>query len=199
MASKSLKLSDYLRFFCNFNFNPLTHQHFPSLNSTRGKSSIGLRQYPLELVRSFSAAHFNHGNSTQRKGRGQPHYFDESQVERVMGIMVKAKTTRMFYKHSINGDDCSVGKESPTFSQNPIGSPESCSQVAVDVDTLTRIINDHPFPLQPLHATLLHLLPPSTFSTTLVENVLGRLFSSHSNGLKALEFFNYCLIHSHSP
>jgi len=80
MASKSLKLSNYLRFFCNFNFKPLTHQLFPSLNSTRGKSSIGLRQYTPELVRSFSAATFNHGNSSQRKGREPPHYLDESQV-----------------------------------------------------------------------------------------------------------------------
>ncbi|QCD94903.1 pentatricopeptide repeat-containing protein At3g61360 [Vigna unguiculata] len=198
MASKSLKLSNYPRFFCKFNFNPLTPQRFSRLNSTRGKNSIGLRQYPPELVRSFSAAHFHHGNSTQKKGHGQPHYLDESQAERVRGIMVKAKTTIMFYKRSISGGDCSVGKESPTFSENPIGSPESCSEIKVDVDTLTRIINDHPFPLQPLHPTLLHLLPPSSFSTSLVENVLGRLFASHSNGLKALEFFNYCLIHSHS-
>ncbi|BAU01053.1 hypothetical protein VIGAN_11020700 [Vigna angularis var. angularis] len=199
MASKSLKLSNYLRFFCNFNFNPLTPYRFSRLNSTRGKNSIDLKQYPPELVRSFSAAQFNHGNSIQRKGHGHPHYLDESQVERVRGIMVKAKSTRMFYKRSRNGDDCSVGKESHTFSQNPIGSPESCSQLKVDVDTLTRIINDHPFPLQPLHPTLLHLLPPSSFSTSLVENVLGRLFAAHSNGLKALEFFNYCLIHSHLP
>ncbi|KAK7340512.1 hypothetical protein VNO77_21218 [Canavalia gladiata] len=75
--------------------------------------------------------------------------------------------------------------------------PESCSHVAVD--TLTRIINDHPFPEQPLQPTLLHRLPPSTISTSLVENVLGRLFASHSNGLKALEFFNYSLAHSPFP
>ncbi|KAJ1443718.1 Tetratricopeptide-like helical domain superfamily [Sesbania bispinosa] len=76
---------------------------------------------------------------------------------------------------------------------------ESRSQATVDIDTITRIINDHPFPDQPLHPTLLHHLPPSTISTSLVENVLGRLFASHSNGLKALEFFNFTLHHSHVP
>ncbi|XP_027351840.1 pentatricopeptide repeat-containing protein At3g61360 [Abrus precatorius] len=77
--------------------------------------------------------------------------------------------------------------------------PESRSHVTINVDTLTRIINEHPFPHQPLHPTLLHHLPPSTISTSLVENVLGCLFASHSNGLKALEFFNYSLNHSHNP
>ncbi|WVZ08440.1 hypothetical protein V8G54_021786 [Vigna mungo] len=89
-----------------------------------------------ELVRSFSAAHFNHANFAQRKGHGHPYYLDQSQAERVREIMVKAKSTKMFYKRSINGDDCSVGRESHTFSENPIGSPESCSQLKVDVDTL---------------------------------------------------------------
>ncbi|XP_015962801.1 pentatricopeptide repeat-containing protein At3g61360 [Arachis duranensis] len=69
----------------------------------------------------------------------------------------------------------------------------------IDVDTITRIINDHPFPDQPLHPILLHHLPPSTITTRLIENVLGRLFASHCNGLKALEFFNFTLHHSHSP
>lgn len=52
MASKSMKQSKYLHLFCNFNFNsnPLTHQRFSRLDSTREKSTIGLRQ----LVRSFS-------------------------------------------------------------------------------------------------------------------------------------------------
>ncbi|XP_057435957.1 pentatricopeptide repeat-containing protein At3g61360 [Lotus japonicus] len=76
-----------------------------------------------------------------------------------------------------------------------------CSQSCLtpDTDTITRIINDHPFPDQPLHPTLLRHLPPPTISTSLVENVLGRLFASHSNGLKALEFFNFTLHHSQSP
>ncbi|RZB45927.1 Pentatricopeptide repeat-containing protein [Glycine soja] len=183
MASKSMKQSKYLHLFCNFNFNsnPLTHQRFSRLDSTREKSTIGLRQ----LVRSFSTT--EHVN------------LDKLQVEREMGIKVKSQTRTMFYKHSINGDDCSDGKKSPIFFLNPIDTPESCSQATVDVDTLTRTINDHPFPLQPLQPTLLHLLPPSTFSTSLVENILGRLFASHSNGLKALEFFNYSLVHSHFP
>ena len=61
-----------------------------------------------------------------------------------MGIKVKSQTRTMFYKHSINGDDCSDGKKSPIFFLNPIDTPESCSQATVDVDTLTRTINDHP-------------------------------------------------------
>ncbi|KAE9605085.1 putative tetratricopeptide-like helical domain-containing protein [Lupinus albus] len=71
----------------------------------------------------------------------------------------------------------------------------------IDVDTLTKIINDHPFPDQPLTSTLLRHLPlPSTTTTTtaaasFAENVLGRLFASHSNGLKALEFFKFSLHH----
>ncbi|KAH7546945.1 hypothetical protein FEM48_Zijuj01G0254900 [Ziziphus jujuba var. spinosa] len=36
-------------------------------------------------------------------------------------------------------------------------------------------------------------IPPSALSTIFVENVLGRLFAAHSNGLKALEFFKFSL------
>ncbi|KAK7258147.1 hypothetical protein RIF29_32632 [Crotalaria pallida] len=69
----------------------------------------------------------------------------------------------------------------------------------IDIDTITKIINDHPFPHQPLHPTLLHHLPPSSTTTSsfFVQNVLGRLFASHSNGLKALEFFRFSLTHHH--
>ncbi|RZC71124.1 hypothetical protein C5167_034302 [Papaver somniferum] len=39
---------------------------------------------------------------------------------------------------------------------------------------------------------------PLFFSAHLIENVLGRLFSGHSNGLKAYEFFKFSLRHSES-
>ncbi|XP_020217020.1 pentatricopeptide repeat-containing protein At3g61360 [Cajanus cajan] len=207
MASKSMRQSNYLWWLCNFNFNPnITYQRFSHLNNT-----IDSRQYLPDLIRSFSIiAHVHHGKSTLADGLlepsrtitkspGQPQHLDKLQVERESEITVKAQAKTMLYMHSINSDDCSGGKESPTSSPNVIGTPESCSLITIDVETLTRTINEHPFPLQPLHPTLLHLLPPCTFSTSLVENILGRLFASHCNGLKALEFFNYSLIHSHSP
>ncbi|KAE8698571.1 Pentatricopeptide repeat-containing protein [Hibiscus syriacus] len=65
-----------------------------------------------------------------------------------------------------------------------------------EIDRITRIINDHPFPEEPLEPTLLRQIPPVSLSPPFVENVLGRLFSAHSNGLKALEFFNYSIHHS---
>ncbi|CAL5191230.1 unnamed protein product [Lathyrus oleraceus] len=67
------------------------------------------------------------------------------------------------------------------------------------IDTIARIINDHQFPEKPLHPTLLHHFPSSTtIPTQFVENVLARLFASHSNGLKALEFFNFTINNSNS-
>ncbi|OVA00923.1 Pentatricopeptide repeat [Macleaya cordata] len=67
----------------------------------------------------------------------------------------------------------------------------------IEINRITKLINDHPFPdnqsLQPL---LLHHIPLSLLSTHLIENVLGRLFSGHSNGLKAFEFFKFSLNHS---
>ncbi|KAK7340510.1 hypothetical protein VNO77_21216 [Canavalia gladiata] len=150
-ASKTLRQSNYLSLLCNFNFNfnPLTnritHQHFSATralfcsqtrqNSTKDKSTIDLSQYPPELVRNFSIiAHVDHGKSTLadrlleltgtiKKGHGQPQYLDKLQVERERGITVKAQTATMFYKHRINGDDSSDGKESPNFLLNLIDTP----------------------------------------------------------------------------
>lgn len=70
---------------------------------------------------------------------------------------------------------------------------QSSLETIADIDKITRIINDHPFPDQPLQPTLLRHIPPTTLSTCFVENVLGRLFASHSNGLKAFEFFKFSL------
>ncbi|CAL2237401.1 unnamed protein product [Prunus armeniaca] len=70
------------------------------------------------------------------------------------------------------------------------------SETNIEVDRITRIINNHPYPDQPLLPTLLQHIPPHALSTSFVENVLGYLFAAHSNGLKALEFFNYSLHHS---
>ncbi|KAJ0246517.1 Pentatricopeptide repeat-containing protein [Hirschfeldia incana] len=62
-----------------------------------------------------------------------------------------------------------------------------------EIERITRIINDHPFPNLPIQPTLSKHIPPSSLSPPLVSQVLGRLFAAHSNGLKALEFFNYSL------
>lgn len=74
------------------------------------------------------------------------------------------------------------------------------STVSHDIERITRIINEHhPFPDQPLEPTLLKNIPPTLLTSSFVENVLGRLFAAHSNGLKALQFFNFSLQHSTFP
>ncbi|XP_009789279.1 pentatricopeptide repeat-containing protein At3g61360 [Nicotiana tabacum] len=76
----------------------------------------------------------------------------------------------------------------------------SVSETKDDIETIARIINDHPFPVQPLQPTLKLHISPSVLSAKFVENVLGRLFAAHANGLKAYEFFEFCLRHSeYSP
>ncbi|KAL3741437.1 hypothetical protein ACJRO7_016992 [Eucalyptus globulus] len=65
-----------------------------------------------------------------------------------------------------------------------------------EIDRITKIINDRPFPYSPLQPVLQKHIPPHTLSTGLVEDVLGHLFGVHSNGLKALEFFRYTVRHS---
>ncbi|XVE89304.1 hypothetical protein DITRI_Ditri19aG0191800 [Diplodiscus trichospermus] len=70
------------------------------------------------------------------------------------------------------------------------------SEIKIGIDRITKIINDHPFPDEPLQPTLLQHIPTISLSTSFVENVLGRLFATHSNGLKALEFFKYSIQHS---
>ncbi|WCJ28999.1 Tetratricopeptide repeat (TPR)-like superfamily protein [Euphorbia peplus] len=65
------------------------------------------------------------------------------------------------------------------------------------VDRITKIINDNPFPEKPLDVSLTKHLNPEALSINFVDNVLGRLFASHSNGLKALEFFRFCIRQSH--
>lgn len=72
----------------------------------------------------------------------------------------------------------------------------SSLETDIEIDRITRIINNHPYPDQPLQPTLFQHIPPPLLSTSFVENVLGHLFAAHSNGLKALEFFNYSLHHS---
>lgn len=69
-------------------------------------------------------------------------------------------------------------------------------ETKIEIERITRIINDHPFPDQPLQPTLIQNIPPLVLSNTFVENVLGRLFAAHSNGLKAIEFFDFSLRHS---
>lgn len=69
-------------------------------------------------------------------------------------------------------------------------------ETKTEIERIVRVINDHPFPDQPLQPTLLQHIPPPVLSNSFVENVLGRLFAAHSNGLKALEFFKFCLHYS---
>ncbi|XP_050385659.1 pentatricopeptide repeat-containing protein At3g61360 isoform X2 [Argentina anserina] len=76
------------------------------------------------------------------------------------------------------------------------GQCASSVETDIDIDRITRIINNHPYPDQPLQPALVQNIPPRFLSTSFVEDVLGHLFGAHSNGLKALEFFNYSLQHS---
>ncbi|PON47579.1 Pentatricopeptide repeat [Parasponia andersonii] len=76
--------------------------------------------------------------------------------------------------------------------------PPSETKIGIEIERIARIINDHPFPDQPLQPTLLQHISPPVLSNTFVENVLGRLFATHSNGLKALEFFEFSLRNSKS-
>ncbi|CAN6905658.1 unnamed protein product [Brassica oleracea] len=62
-----------------------------------------------------------------------------------------------------------------------------------EIERITKIISDHPFPNHPIQPTLAKHVPLSSLSPPLVSEVLGRLFAAHSNGLKALEFFKYSL------
>lgn len=65
-----------------------------------------------------------------------------------------------------------------------------------EIDRIAKIINDHPFPDSTLQRVLQKHIPPHALSSGFVEDVLGNLFGSHSNGLKALEFFRYTVCHS---
>ncbi|EOY26249.1 Pentatricopeptide repeat-containing protein, putative [Theobroma cacao] len=80
-------------------------------------------------------------------------------------------------------------------SKSSSSSPLS-SEIKTEIERITRIINDHPFPDEPLQPTLLQQIPRIALSVSFVESVLGRLFAAHSNGLKALEFFKYSVHYS---
>lgn len=66
-----------------------------------------------------------------------------------------------------------------------------------EIERITKIINDHPFPDVPLQPMLLQHIPCSKVSVAFVENVLGSLFAAHTNGLKAYEFFKFTLRYPH--
>ncbi|CAL5440115.1 unnamed protein product [Camellia sinensis] len=84
-----------------------------------------------------------------------------------------------------------------TFAFKSTSQPHSSVEKQIEIETIIKIVNDHPFPDHPLHPTLLQHIPQSVLSPLLVKNVLGRLFAAHSNGLKAFEFFKFSLQHSH--
>lgn len=85
-----------------------------------------------------------------------------------------------------------------TCKRHPLFLLVACKSFSLtDVERITKVINDNRFPEEPLHPTLLKHLPPGSISTVFVENALGRLFAAHSNGLKAMEFFKFCLQQSH--
>ncbi|CAL5435114.1 unnamed protein product [Camellia sinensis] len=84
-----------------------------------------------------------------------------------------------------------------TFAFKSTSQPHSSVEKQIEIETIIKIVNDHPFPDHPLHPTLLQNIPQSVLSPLLVKNVLGRLFAAHSNGLKAFEFFKFSLQHSH--
>uniref|UniRef100_A0A7N0U4T9 Pentatricopeptide repeat-containing protein n=1 Tax=Kalanchoe fedtschenkoi TaxID=63787 RepID=A0A7N0U4T9_KALFE len=68
----------------------------------------------------------------------------------------------------------------------------------VEADEIARIISEHPFPEKPLYPLLSQHIQPPALNNELAEDILGRLFASHSNGLKASEFFRFCLTHCQS-
>ncbi|KAG7566533.1 Pentatricopeptide repeat [Arabidopsis suecica] len=74
----------------------------------------------------------------------------------------------------------------------------STSRNRTEIELITRIINDHPFPNHPIQPIFTKHIPLSSLSPEFVSEVLGRLFAAHSNGLKALEFFKYSLKSSNS-
>ncbi|CAA7023027.1 unnamed protein product [Microthlaspi erraticum] len=75
----------------------------------------------------------------------------------------------------------------------PALSSSSISRNRTEIERVTRIINDHPFPNHPIQPIFAKHIPLSSLSPDFVSEVLGRLFAAHSNGLKALEFFKYSL------
>ncbi|KAL4182217.1 hypothetical protein AMTRI_Chr12g274830 [Amborella trichopoda] len=81
-----------------------------------------------------------------------------------------------------------ITKQRPIFSKT-FSSPSLTPSPSADIESICTLINNHPFPLQPLQPSLQLYLP--SLSTNFVEQVLGRLFSGHCNGLKAFEFFDF--------
>ncbi|XXG58210.1 hypothetical protein AAC387_Pa04g0577 [Persea americana] len=68
--------------------------------------------------------------------------------------------------------------------------------ISSEVERISKIINDHPFPATPLLPVLQQQLQPTHLSDpSFIESVLCRLFSGHVNGLKALELFSFSLSH----
>lgn len=81
-----------------------------------------------------------------------------------------------------------------SFSAKSTPHPSLEFEIETETERIAKIINDHQFNDPPLSATLHQISTlPDLLSTGLVENVLGRLFAAHANGLKAFEFFKFAL------
>ncbi|KFK35327.1 hypothetical protein AALP_AA5G270300 [Arabis alpina] len=78
-------------------------------------------------------------------------------------------------------------------------SPTLSSSSRAEIERITKLINDHPYPNQPIQQILKKHIPLSSLSPTIVSEILGRLFAAHTNGLKALEFFKYTLKNKNPP
>lgn len=73
----------------------------------------------------------------------------------------------------------------------------SSSDFDVTVERVAKIIHELPISNQDLHHKLEYEIPINVLTTKFVENVLGRLFAAHSNGLKAYHFFKFSLVQPH--
>ncbi|XP_010538335.1 PREDICTED: pentatricopeptide repeat-containing protein At3g61360 [Tarenaya hassleriana] len=132
---------------------------------------------PLSLIRGFSQI----GN-----GGEQCNNETVKMITHRIGTCFLKKASNSF--HPFFFALASVSSLSPS---SPSSSPIAGTRA--QIERVTRIINDHPFPDDLIQPILAKHIPLASLSPGFVSDVLGRLFAAHSNGLKALEFFKYSL------
>ncbi|XP_047953539.1 pentatricopeptide repeat-containing protein At3g61360-like [Salvia hispanica] len=93
----------------------------------------------------------------------------------------------------LTGRNCKISQHLNIYKRQSVALFCSSIEMGTEIERVVRMISDHPFPDQPLRPTLQRQIPPTALSTPFVEHVLGSLFGAHTNGLKAYEFFKYCL------